>query len=203
MSYKMFLNHVQFPVPPSRVTLYRKSAKIVEQAVDGTVNITYGPMQPREYTIEIRLPGIRRKRMDLCRVENNKGPEFYIKMFEELEHTKEPVWLDVYRSRPDGVQMHQTNVQVQVVSYFCDEDAAKIGFDTWVKLMLMEYPPSVHRQTDEELKAPPQYHTVRKGDTLWKLAARYYGDSESYTQIMEANNLCDPNAIKIGQRLVI
>ena len=50
-----------------------------------------------------------------------------------------------------------------------------------------------------------QYHEVKKGDTLWKIAERYYGDGSLYTKIFEANRdiLKDPNVIKVGQKLRI
>jgi len=50
-----------------------------------------------------------------------------------------------------------------------------------------------------------QYHEVVKGDTLWKIAEKYYGDGNLYTNIFEANKdiLKDPNVIQIGQKLRI
>jgi len=50
-----------------------------------------------------------------------------------------------------------------------------------------------------------QWHEVKKGDTLWKIAEKYYGDGSLYTQIFEANRdkLSDPNLIKVGQKLRI
>ena len=50
-----------------------------------------------------------------------------------------------------------------------------------------------------------QYHEVVKGDTLSKIAAKYYGDPNLYPQIFEANRdiLTDPNKIQIGQKLRI
>ncbi len=50
-----------------------------------------------------------------------------------------------------------------------------------------------------------QYHIVAKGDTLSKIAEKYYGDSNLYPQIFEANRdiLTDPNKIQIGQKLRI
>jgi nucleoid-associated protein YgaU len=50
-----------------------------------------------------------------------------------------------------------------------------------------------------------QWHVVAKGETLWKLAERYYGDGKLYPKIFEANRdaLKDPNAIGIGQKLRI
>lgn len=61
---------------------------------------------------------------------------------------------------------------------------------------------------DEEVKDEydaTQYHEVVKGDTLWKIAEKYYGDGSLYTNIFEANKdiLKDPDMIKIGQKLRI
>jgi nucleoid-associated protein YgaU len=50
-----------------------------------------------------------------------------------------------------------------------------------------------------------QWHEVKKGETLWKIAVQYYGDGSLYPKIFEANKdtLKDPNVIKVGQRLRI
>ncbi len=50
-----------------------------------------------------------------------------------------------------------------------------------------------------------QYHEVVKGDTLSKIAAKYYGDANLYMKIFEANRdiLKDPNLIRVGQKLRI
>jgi len=49
-------------------------------------------------------------------------------------------------------------------------------------------------------------YTVRKGDNLWTLAKRYYGDGAMYTKIYEANRGVignNPSLIYPGQTLVI
>lgn len=50
-----------------------------------------------------------------------------------------------------------------------------------------------------------QWHEVVKGDTLSRIAQKYYGDAGLYMQIFEANRdiLRDPNLIRIGQKLRI
>ncbi|MEM1284605.1 MAG: peptidoglycan-binding protein LysM [Pseudomonadota bacterium] len=49
------------------------------------------------------------------------------------------------------------------------------------------------------------YHTVEKGDTLWAVASKAYGDGTKYTAIFEANEpmLSDPDKIYPGQVLRI
>jgi nucleoid-associated protein YgaU len=45
-----------------------------------------------------------------------------------------------------------------------------------------------------------QWYEVQKGDTLWKIAERFYGEGRLYTKIFEANRdvLKNPDLIKIG-----
>ncbi|HHN45973.1 MAG TPA: LysM peptidoglycan-binding domain-containing protein [Planctomycetes bacterium] len=50
---------------------------------------------------------------------------------------------------------------------------------------------------------PMLKHVVGKGDTLWSLAASYYGDGKKYTSIIKANPGLDPQKLAIGQELVI
>lgn len=60
-------------------------------------------------------------------------------------------------------------------------------------------------EKDKDAWDATQWHEVKKGDTLWKIAEQYYGDGSLYTKIFEANRdtVKDPNLITIGQRLRI
>ncbi len=50
-----------------------------------------------------------------------------------------------------------------------------------------------------------QWHEVVKGDTLSKIALKYYGDASLYPRIFEANRdiLSHPDKIQVGQKLRI
>jgi nucleoid-associated protein YgaU len=50
-----------------------------------------------------------------------------------------------------------------------------------------------------------QTYVVQAGDSLSKIAQKYYGDAALYTKIFEANRdqLKDPNKISPGQKLRI
>lgn len=47
------------------------------------------------------------------------------------------------------------------------------------------------------------YYTVQKGDTLWAIAKKYYGDGSKYPKIASANNIANANLIYVGQKLLI
>ena len=46
-------------------------------------------------------------------------------------------------------------------------------------------------------------YPVKSGDTLWKLAERFYGDGRLYPVIAVINDLSSPNHIVVGQELEI
>lgn len=46
-------------------------------------------------------------------------------------------------------------------------------------------------------------YVVKAGDSLWRIAAKFYGDGRRWPEIASRNNLPDPTKITIGQRLHI
>jgi nucleoid-associated protein YgaU len=48
-----------------------------------------------------------------------------------------------------------------------------------------------------------QTYTVKPGDNLSKISRLFYGDANQYPKIAQANNLADPDKIKVGQSLRI
>jgi len=46
-------------------------------------------------------------------------------------------------------------------------------------------------------------HTVRRGDTLGRIARQFYGDAGRYPLIVSANLIADPDRLVVGQKLVI
>lgn len=50
-----------------------------------------------------------------------------------------------------------------------------------------------------------RYYTVKRGDCLWKIAKKYYGNGALYTKIYNANRdkIKNPNLIYVNQRFII
>ncbi|MEU7999860.1 LysM domain-containing protein [Catellatospora sp. NPDC049111] len=51
--------------------------------------------------------------------------------------------------------------------------------------------------------AAERTYKVKSGDTLWDIAAQYYGDGRQYMKIAKANNIANPNLINVGVVLKI
>jgi nucleoid-associated protein YgaU len=50
---------------------------------------------------------------------------------------------------------------------------------------------------------PNQPYTVKAGDNLSKISKLFYGDANKYSKIAQANNIPNPDLIKVGQQLSI
>lgn len=48
-----------------------------------------------------------------------------------------------------------------------------------------------------------QTYTVQKGDTLWKIAQRQYGDGQRWVDIVQANPGLEPTKMAVGQQIIL
>lgn len=49
----------------------------------------------------------------------------------------------------------------------------------------------------------PNSYTAKKGDSLWRIARRYTGRGARYKELLQENDIKNPNFIRIGQNIVI
>lgn len=61
------------------------------------------------------------------------------------------------------------------------------------------------KQVTKKSKATTKKYKVKRGDTLWAIAKKYYGSGAKYTKIVNANKklIKNPNLIKVGWVLTI
>lgn len=46
-------------------------------------------------------------------------------------------------------------------------------------------------------------YTVKRGDTLWHIAATHYGDGKKWKEIADANPGLTPNTLRVGQTITL
>lgn len=51
--------------------------------------------------------------------------------------------------------------------------------------------------------ATQRVYMVRKNDTLWSIAADYYGDGQRWRDILTANPGLEPTKMRVGQQLIL
>lgn len=120
-------------------------------------------------------------------------------LFEQLKQKYQPV-LDVIQK--EGAELQNLNLdgnQLYLKTTAVSE-ASKDRIWNAIKAVDPNYSDLKH---DIQFRQGDQTYTVQAGDNLSKISKRFYGDANKYPQIAKANNLEDPDKIKIGQQLII
>jgi nucleoid-associated protein YgaU len=119
--------------------------------------------------------------------------------FEQLKQKYQPVLNKIAQEGAqllnlnlDGNQLYLKAIAVSEASKNRIWDAIKAVDPTFSDL-----------KHDIEAKQGTQDYTVQPGDNLSKISKHFYGDANKYPVIAKANNLDDPDKIKVGQKLVI
>lgn len=221
--FRFYLANMLLPITPSKLSLKVKNMnKTVTLINEGEVNIikTKGL---REFSFEFLLPFTD---YSFAAVSRAKKQKHYLDKLNQLKINKRPFQFVV--KRPKGFK---TNIKVTLEDLNITEDAQE-GRDIKVSVTLKEYrhygtkkvvfvqPPasatgeSKQEEKKEEAKitenrdtstaAKPKTHIVKRGDTLWGLAKKYYGNGSLYPKIVSANSkIKNPNLIIDGWELVI
>ena len=221
--FRFYLANMLLPITPSKLSLKVKNTnKTVTLINEGEVNIikTKGL---REFSFEFLLPFTD---YSFAAVSRAKKQKHYLDKLNQLKINKRPFQFVV--KRPKGFK---TNIKVTLEDLSITEDAQE-GRDIKVSVTLKEYrhygtkkvvfvqPPvpatgetkqeekkeeaKINENRDASTATKPKTHIVKRGDTLWGLAKKYYGNGSLYPKIVSANpRIKNPNLIIDGWELVI
>ncbi|MCI8430465.1 MAG: LysM peptidoglycan-binding domain-containing protein [Lachnospiraceae bacterium] len=221
--YDFYLNKCLLPIAPSKLTVKINSAnKTVTLIDEGQINL----LKKAELTdleFECRIP---QEPFPFAVYKSGfKGADYFLDYFEALKTDQKPFQFIVCRTRPTGKKLFDTNMKVSMEDYKITEDA-KEGFDLIVDIKLKQWrdygtktvnisfdmeKPKASIEPQRETGASPapseaQTYTVVKGDCLWNIAKKFYGNGSKYSVIYNANRSViggNPNLIYPGQVLTI
>lgn len=213
MSYTCYLNGVQWPTPEKLTVKIKGQNKTLILLNEGEINFLRAPGLT-EIVVPFTLPML----------SSTRSPEYYLGILEKLKTGKTTAWFKLVRLSPNGRTLYDTNMKVSVEDYNIVEDA-KEGLDVSVdvnlkqwrsygtKTITVEQPAakeekatvSVTKERDASTAPTTKTYTVKKGDTLWAIAAKYYGSGAQYNKIYNANTdkISNPNLIYPGQVFTI
>jgi len=74
-----------------------------------------------------------------------------------------------------------------------------------VDVSQVEIKDQVVEESSEQPQKQVEFYEIQEGDTLWKIAEKFYGDGNMYQKIFEDNKevIKDPNKIYPGQKIRI
>ena len=222
MAYYFYLGNVLLPIPPSKLELkISNNNKTYDLINYSQINVLKNTgLSSLEF--EVVLPNTK---YPFAMYKNNfQNAKYYLGVLENLKVNRSAFQFIVVRKFPNGKDIFNTNIKVALEEYTIT-DTTEEGFDTKVKIKLKQYkeystkkvqvtikqyrPPAVTRTvtTNNTAVAKPsgQNYTVKRGDCLWNIAKRFYGNGAKYTTIYNANRskIRNPNLIYPGQVLWI
>ena len=188
------------PITPSELTIEVGSKnKVITLINEGDVNILKSPSLI-EVKFDARFP---MRQYPYAR--QFEKFETYWNKFKELKESKKPFRFIVARTNPRGVGTWDTNILVALEEIKLKESVDD-GDDVIVTFNLKQFKeygvrtinlPSANpkpttststtNRNDGNQTSTTRYHTVTSGDTLWKLARKYYGDATKWSVIYTAN----------------
>jgi LysM repeat protein len=204
---------IRFPVTPSEVSCEASAVINTENVNDlGSVSL-FGGTELRTIPISSFFPN---RQYSFCTYSNVEPPYEFVSKIEKWQNEGKKLRYIV----SDG----HTNIPVMINSFsYREQDGTG---DVYFDLSLIEYKEiklnkttssnnnSNNNSTDRTTENAPKptgenkTHKVVKGDSLWAIAQKYYGDGSQYPKIKEANkdkysSLSNNNIIYSNWELVI
>lgn len=218
--YSFYFGSLLLPVTPQKLTTKIKgNNKTLTLVNEGDINFLRSPSLT-EISFDVVLPMLGQYSF----ADSFRRPDYYLSVFENYMTSKTPFRFIVSRVSPSGRLLFDTNMKVSLESYTITEDATK-GPDVTVSVTLKQYidyatktvtvtkpaatarKPTIKEEKKRETSSKPKTksYTVKKGDCLWNIAKKYYGNGAQYTKIYNANKgkIKNPNLIYPGQVLTI
>lgn len=216
MAYSFYLDGMQLPVTPSKVTMKVKNQNKTMNLINGEeINIVKSPGLT-EISFEALLPNMEYGFSYYEGGFQNAG--YYLEKLEELKK-KNCFPFRIIRTLPKEIPLYNTekDMNVSLEDYEIKEDADN-GFDVMVSIKLRQYRDFATQMTTIKVteqqdgtvtaekkveraseKEPSKSYTVVSGDTLWAICRKEFGDGTKYGEIAKLNNIADPNKIYPGQ----
>ena len=205
--YMLYIDNVLFPVAPGKIVTDTQADNKTYSLIDGSwVNVP-GGRGLRKISFELLLP---MKKYPFAQYDAFYcDGEYYVEQLNRIAAESEPVEFEVYKSYADSDVTYLDSMKVIVEKLSVIEDA-KNAPDITVSVVLREYR-SVESKvatakkesyvSREDNYTLPQTYTVQKGDSLWLISKRFYGDGAQFTYLAEINSIKKPYTIYSGQQL--
>ena len=219
----MYINKVRFPVAPGKLALKVNSQnKTISLINEGEVNLVKTPGLTDITIDELLLPSFQKYPFANYRRNEFLSASYYLRQLKGWKLKEKPVQFKITRATPDGRKiLWDTTFDVTVEDYEIIEDAEKYGMDVAVKLSMKEYrywgvkklvkgkvskssskkKTAAKKGKARKSKEPAKAYTVKKGDTLMKIAKKQLNEASLWKSIYALNKkVIEAEAKKRGRK---
>ena len=202
-----------FPITPGELNIkIGSNNETVTLINEGEINILKSPSLT-EVEFEARFP---MRQYPYSRNANNF--QTYFDKFKELKEDKKSFRFIVTRATPSGKRTWDTNLLVALEDFEVDESADE-GDDVLISFKLKQYKEYGVKIVKTKLSKPSttstskkarntgskatksQSYTVKRGDCLWNIAKKFYGNGSLWKKIYNANkSVIEATAKKYGKK---
>jgi LysM repeat protein len=221
--YYFYLDKILLPIAPSKLTVkIGNENKTLTLINEGEINVLK-KAGLTEIDFDATIPNVE---YPFATYKNGfQSAKTFLDAIEKLKTDQKPFQFIVTRTFPNGKAIFNTNMKVSLENYTIKEEA-KQGFDATVTFKLKQYrdygtktckikiettKKAVTAEPKRETTSSPapvkqnKTYTVVRGDCLWNIAKKFYGNGSQYTKIYNANKdkIKSPNLIYPGQVLTI
>ncbi len=225
MGYEFYLDKMLLPITPSKMQMKIKNQNKTYNLINENEINVLKSAGLTEISFEATFPNVR---YPFANYKNGFiTADNFLNQLEMLKQNKKPFQFIVVRSFPNKKTLFNTNIKVSLEDYTVKEDVRE-GMDVVVTINLKQYRDygtktctvtikqekpvatvqPIREATTSPAPTPAQptrTYTVKKGDCLWNIAKKYYGNGSKYNKIYNANRdkIKNANLIYPGQVFVI
>lgn len=219
MQYNFYLGETLLPVAPQSLKIkINGNNKKYTLINEGEINVLKSAGLT-DIEFEALLPNVKHS---IASYDSFHRADYYLSLLEQYKTSKGSFQFIVTRTLPNGISLFRSNFTVSLEDYTIKEDAKNNGNDVMVTIKLKQYKEFATKvvavtkksktkaRTIEDQAVPTSgggsSYTVKKGDCLYNIAKKYYGNGLKYTVIYNANKSViggNPNLIYPGQVLTI
>lgn len=204
--YNVYLGKMLCPIAPEKITLKVANKNKTMVLMNGEEINILREAGLSEISFSLLLPNSRYPFAVYKSGFERAGA--FLEQIEKLKLEKKPFQFIIVRQFPDGKQLYNTNIKVSLEDYQIEDDAND-GFDVRVSIRLKQYRDygtkvcelnsgsgtstisSLKQQRPAESSPAPagqnKTYRVVKGDCMWLIAQKFYGNGNLYEKIYNAN----------------
>lgn len=189
---------IYLAVNPAEIRVSRPNEnRVVSLAMGGTANI-WGGRGLREVTLTTFLPA------ESSPFYTGTSPDAILAALRRWQDSGDPIRLIL-----SGSDINDAFLIEDLTELLREGDQ-----DVGITLSLREYKfksalaalagaASLSADKREDERVLPHTYTVVKGDTLWAIASRFYGDGTRWRELAVKNGVADPRNLSIGKVLTL